>query len=168
VTAPVLRRSLGRVIVVTRRASGAGGERGEAFEGAHDRGGPGPVGGQVQGAASGVAGELGGDVQQPLTQAFGFTDLVFAVQEQRLGPRRQGVCGQRELKPRLVGLEIAEPGPGTARGGLRDGRRLQARAADRDRLGIAIAQHITAPERAAGRAERARAGERIQAPAAGA
>jgi len=63
------------------RASGAGGQRGQAVEGAHDGGRPGPVGGQVQGAAAGVAGQLGGDVPQAVAQALGLGDGVLAVEQ---------------------------------------------------------------------------------------
>jgi hypothetical protein len=35
----------------------------------------------VQDAASGVAGELAGDVQQPVAQALGLTELVLAVEQ---------------------------------------------------------------------------------------
>src|SRR4051812_37767194 len=45
---------------------------------------------------------------------------------------------------------------------------LQASAGDRDGLGVAVDEDEAAPELTADRAERARAGERVQAPAAGA
>ena len=62
----------------------------------------------MQGAGAGVAGELAGDVPQPVAQALGLGDGVLAVEQQRLGPGGQGVSGQRELKPRLVGVKVAE------------------------------------------------------------
>jgi hypothetical protein len=45
----------------------------QAFERLEDRAGPGPVGGEVQGGAAGVAGELPGDVEDPVAKPLGFT-----------------------------------------------------------------------------------------------
>ena len=56
------------------------GERLQALEAVEDRVGPGPVGGEVQGDAAGVAGELPGDVQDPVAQPFGLVEPVFAVE----------------------------------------------------------------------------------------
>jgi hypothetical protein len=53
-----------RIVVGERGRSG--GQRGEALERARDGAAPGPVGGQVQYEPAGVAGELAGDVQQPV------------------------------------------------------------------------------------------------------
>lgn len=48
----------------------------EAFERLEDRAGPGPLGREVQRDPAGVAGELSGDVQDPVAQPFGFTGAV--------------------------------------------------------------------------------------------
>jgi hypothetical protein len=64
----------------------SGGQRGEALERVRDGGRPGPVGGQVQRELAGVAGELAGDVQQPVAQSLGLADGMFAVEEQQLRP----------------------------------------------------------------------------------
>ena len=53
----------------------------EALERVEDRAGPGPVGGEVQGGLSGVAGDLPGDVQDAVAQPLGFCDGVLAVEE---------------------------------------------------------------------------------------
>ena len=55
--------------------SAVGGERLQALERAVDRCGPGPVGGEVQRGAAGVAGELSGDVQDAVAQPLGFAIL---------------------------------------------------------------------------------------------
>ena len=75
---------------------------------ADDRGGLGTVGGQVQGGLAGVAGEVSGDVQNAVAQAFGFGDLVFAVEAELLGPDGDVVREQCELEPRRVGFEGVE------------------------------------------------------------
>jgi len=62
----------------------------------------------VQRKLAGVAGEAAGDVQQPVAQALGFADAVFAVEEQLLGPDGQIVRDQRGFQPRLVGRERGE------------------------------------------------------------
>ena len=80
-------------------------ERVEAFERAENRGGPGPVGREVQCGLAGVAGELSGDVQDAVAQALGFGELVLAIERELLGPDGDVVRQQRELKPRRVGLE---------------------------------------------------------------
>lgn len=92
----------------------SGGQRGEALERVGDRGGPGPVGGQVQRELAGVAGELAGDVQQPVAQALGLADAVLAVEEQLLGPDGQIVGAERGFQPRLVGRERREGQVGQA------------------------------------------------------
>jgi hypothetical protein len=58
-----------------------GGERAESLECVEDRVGPGPVGGEVQCGASGVAGDLSGDVQDAVAQPLWFCDGVLAVEE---------------------------------------------------------------------------------------
>ena len=88
--------------------SAVGGERSQAFEGAEDRCGPGPVGGEVQGDVAGVAGELPGDVQDAVAQPFGLADRVLAVEREQLGPDHDVVGGQRELEPRGVRVEGVE------------------------------------------------------------
>ena len=76
------------------------GERLEAFEGAQDRACPGPVGGEVQGRLAGVAGEVPGDVQEPVAQPFGLVELVLAVECEQLCPDGDVERGERELQPR--------------------------------------------------------------------
>jgi hypothetical protein len=58
------------------------GESLQSFEGEEDRAGPGPVGGELQRLAAGVAGELAGDVEDPVAQPFGLAHAVFAVETQ--------------------------------------------------------------------------------------
>jgi hypothetical protein len=62
----------------------------------------------VQGEPAGVAGELAGDVQQPVAQSLGLAEAVFAVEEQRLCPDRQVVRAERGFQPCLVGRERRE------------------------------------------------------------
>jgi hypothetical protein len=62
----------------------------------------------VQGEAAGVAGELAGDVQQPVAQSLGLADGVLAVEQQQLGPDGQIVGAERGFQPRLVGRERRE------------------------------------------------------------
>jgi hypothetical protein len=88
-----------------RRCLAVSGERVEAFERAEDRGDPGPVGGEVQGALAGVAGEVPGDVQDSVAQPLGLACFVFPVEGELLGPDRHIVRGQRKLQPRGVGRE---------------------------------------------------------------
>ena len=64
-----------------------------------DRGGPGPVGGEVQRELSGVAGELSGDVQDAVAQPLGLADLVLAVERELLRPDHHVVRGEGELEP---------------------------------------------------------------------
>lgn len=93
--------------------SAVGGERAESLERAEDRGGPWPVGGEVQCGSAGVAGDLSGDVQDAVAQPLGFGDGVLAVEEQLLCPDEDVVGYQRELEPRRVcleGLEREMPG----------------------------------------------------------
>ena len=58
--------------------------------------------------SAGVAGELPGDVQDPVAQPFGLADPVLAVEREQLGPDHHVVRGERELEPRRVGLEGVE------------------------------------------------------------
>ena len=58
--------------------------------------------------AAGVAGELPGDVQDPVAQPFGFADPVLAVEGEQLGPDHDVVRGERELEPRGVRVEVVE------------------------------------------------------------
>ena len=88
--------------------SAAGGERLEAFERAEDRAGPGPLGREVQRDPAGVAGELSGDVQDPVAQPFGFTGAVFAVEREQLRPDGDVVRGEGEFEPRGVRVEGVE------------------------------------------------------------
>lgn len=106
----------GRVLSGLGRGGGrrSGGQRGEALERLGDGGGPGPVGGQVQRQLAGVAGELAGDVQQPVAQSLGLADGMFAVEEQQLGPDGEIVGDQRRFQPRLVGCECRERQVGQA------------------------------------------------------
>jgi hypothetical protein len=67
--------------LVVDRLRGAGasdsagcGECLEALEPVEDCVGPGPVGGEVERTAAGVAGQLPGDVQDPVAQPFGLAD----------------------------------------------------------------------------------------------
>ena len=84
------------------------GERVEALERAEDRGGPGPVSGEVQDGCACVTGELSGDVQDSVTQPLGLGDPMFAVEGELLGPDDQIVGVERELEPRGVRLERVE------------------------------------------------------------
>jgi len=84
------------------------GERLEAFERLEDRGGPGPVGGEVERGAAGVAGELAGDVQDPVAKSLGLADLVLGVEREQLRPDGDVVRGERELEPRGVRRERVE------------------------------------------------------------
>ena len=70
--------------------------------------GPGPVGREVQGDSAGVAGELPGDVQDPVAQPLGLADLVLAVEREQLRPDHHVVRGERELEPRGVRVEGVE------------------------------------------------------------
>jgi hypothetical protein len=54
------------IVVVVDVWLAVGGERLEAFEGPEDRARPRPVGWEVEGDPAGVAGELPGDVQDPV------------------------------------------------------------------------------------------------------
>ncbi len=58
----------------------------QALECPQDRAAAGPVGGEVQGGASGVAGDLPGEVQGAVAQPLGFAGGVLAVEGQLLGP----------------------------------------------------------------------------------
>ena len=80
----------------------------EAAEGVEDRGGPGPVGGEVKRVAAGVAGEVAGDVQDPVAQSFGFADSMLVLQAEQLCPDHHVVCAEGELEPRGVGVEAVE------------------------------------------------------------
>ena len=80
----------------------------ESFEGAEDCLGPGPVGWEVQGGAPGVAGELPGDVQDPVAKPLGLTDPMLAVEREQLRPDHDVVCAQRELEPRGVRGEVVK------------------------------------------------------------
>lgn len=84
------------------------GERLEAFERLEDRAGPGPLGREVQRDPAGVAGELSGDVQDPVAQPFGFTGAVFAVECEQLRPDGDVVRGEGEFEPRGVRVEGVE------------------------------------------------------------
>jgi hypothetical protein len=64
--------------------STVGRQRVQALEGAQDRAGPGPVGGEMQRGAACMAGELPGDVQDAVTKALGLGDAVLAVEGQKL------------------------------------------------------------------------------------
>ena len=88
--------------------SAGGWERVEALERAEDRGGPGPVSGEVQRRCPGVTGQLSGDVQDPVTEPLGLCEPVLAVERELLGPDDQIVGAERELKPRGVRLERVE------------------------------------------------------------
>ena len=86
----------GRVLgMVVEEGWRSGGQAGEAFERRGDGGGPGPVGGQVQRELAGVAGELAGDVQQPVAQVLGLADAVLAIEAQQLGPDGEIVRAER-------------------------------------------------------------------------
>lgn len=93
---------------MTGGVSAVGGQRLQALEGARDRAGPGPVGGEVQRDPSGMLGKLPGDVQDAITQPLGFAGLVFTVEGEGLCPDRDVVGGERELEPRGVRGERVE------------------------------------------------------------
>ncbi len=63
----------------------------------------------MQDEPAGVAGESGGDVQQPVAQPLGLAAGELAVSEQQpLRPAEQVLADQDELEPGGVGLEVAE------------------------------------------------------------
>jgi len=62
----------------------------------------------VQRELAGVAGELAGDVQQPVAQSLGLADGVFCVEQQQLRPDGEIVRAQRGFQPRLVRRERRE------------------------------------------------------------
>ena len=98
----------GFVVVFGPGGSAARGERLELLERAEDRAGPGPVGGEVQRGPAGVAGELPGDVEDPVAQSLGFAEPVLALEREQLRPDHDVVRGKCELEPRRVGLEGVE------------------------------------------------------------
>ncbi len=80
-------------------------ERLEAFERAEDRGDPGPVGGEVQGGAPGVAGEWT-DVGITVSQPLGLTELVLAVEGEQLRPDGNVVCGQASSSHAMLASKL--------------------------------------------------------------
>src|SRR4051812_27959993 len=88
--------------------SGGVGECFEPVQGGGELGGPGPAGLEVQAGAAGMEGEPGGDVQQPVSEAFGFGVGELAGEQQTLGPADDVVGEADNLKPRAVVLEVAE------------------------------------------------------------
>lgn len=58
--------------------------------------------------ATGVPGDVTGDVQDPVAQAFGFADLMLGAEGELLGKDDDVVREQRELEPRRVIGEAVE------------------------------------------------------------
>lgn len=103
-------------LVIGARAgrSAVGRQRVESLERGEQRGGPGPVVLEMQRGAPGVARQARGDVQDAVAQPLGLSDRVLTLQAGVLGPDGQVVCDQRDLKPRGVGLPVAEGQVGEA------------------------------------------------------
>ena len=78
----------------------------EPVEGLGEVGGPGPVLVQAQDQAVSGADEPAGDVQGAVAQPVGFEFAEGAGEAEGLGPGREVRCGQGELDPPCVGVEV--------------------------------------------------------------
>ena len=77
--------------------------------------GPGPAGGDLDEGAVAAAHDLGGGVQQSVTQQLRLSLRKSSVEQDGLGPRQQVSGSQRQLQPdgvdgELTGREPAQPG----------------------------------------------------------
>src|SRR3954452_6818188 len=83
-------------------------ERGQACEGGGQGAGPGPGAGESEGRATGVEGQPGGGVQEPVAQRLGFAGGEVAVERELLGPGQEVLGDQREFQPDRVVVKVAE------------------------------------------------------------